>query len=289
MKKNLLFVILIAFVSCNEDFQYHKEKPQDASKESDISNSPKGISSARDKPLTKTHIQLENGEYRSICDLVGVTLGATFPHTTIVDPTGITDGEPIPIDFIDSQDNPGCTALIVGGKFSMIIPTSFADLDQSEIDEYFDDLREFWEDETGTVAHPALPTTGNGTSPIEVTGLVVRDHESPTNASIISDETYQYIPPSIPSPNPGPSPNTIFLGILQKNGYSIKFYGKSGFVTSGTVTQVEVRNSANTIVGGVPLTIKYALNYDLDEYHMKGTLKIGTYFMPLDDDMLVAW
>jgi len=294
MKKIFGFVvILLVVVSCN-DVTFHvqgvKKNNENSVEDIKIRENVNG----RPKPSNKTYIQLEDGEYTSVCDYVPLTLGVTFPHPTIVDQSGVTDGEPIiGYDFIDSRDWPGSLNKIVGARFSMILPTG--DFDPVTIDEirsYHNALQIYWlalevsDDQSGLI-RPVLNTSNQGFTPIEVTGIVVRDHESPTNASVIWDDNYVYESPALP--NPG---NGIFLGTLQKNGFSIKFYANAdepGEISIGTVSSVEVRNTSNTIVSAIPLSIKYTLNYDLDKYHMKGTLKIGTTFLPIDDDILTAW
>ena len=131
-------------------------------------------------------------------------------------------------------------------------------------------------------SHIGTPTGGGGV--LEIEGMVVRDHTSPTNVSVVSID-YVYTPPVTP---PSGGSSNLFLGTLVKDGNTFDLYGAPGQTIIGQVISIVATNSSGAIFSA-PASLTYLLNYEGDQYHLTGQIKIGRNFTPIDDYIYTAW
>jgi hypothetical protein len=278
----LLLCLFLIITSCNEEVDVSKLSDPNSKTETVIKG--ENAVNARLAPAGMTWITFDasRGEYVSSYG-TGITFGANFPHPITVDATGLTDGEPAGgFDFVGFRDVPTLYSTIQGNKFAMVQPAFPSGPSADQIYAYFNALRFYWAYGywSGNYHPDPLGSATGGGGTIEIRGQVVRDHTSPTNVSITSDE-YVYTPP--PTNTPGQT-GTFPLGTLVKNGYTIKFFGPLGYPQSGTVSKIEVKDANGAPVSAVPMGINYIMNYEGDQYHLTGKIKLpGAVFLQLDD------
>lgn len=202
-----------------------------------------------------------NGEYISTYG-VGITFSSSFPHTTVVDNSGLTDGEPvISYPSVTFVGVPTLSSTIDGNKFDIIEPTFPNAVTITQVSNYFNALHKYWDDTTGTISRPApLGSSSGAGGIIEIKGAVVRDHNSPTNTSVVPD-TYVYVT------------NPILLCGLTKSGYSFKFYGTLS--DNGMVLKITGVNSSNTPVTITSYSVQYSLINSGNDYQLVGYLKLS--------------
>lgn len=176
-------------------------------------------------------ILAQNGEYTSSYG-AGITFSATFPHPIIVDLSGATDGEPVVgYQNVAYQNVPTLSSTIDGARFAIVQPTFPNAVTMTQVGEYLTALNAYWDDKTGTVPMPPPLASSYGSGGvIEVRGMVVRDHNSPTNVSVVSD-TYHYTAPP------------VLLCNLYKSGYLFTFYGTLS--DTGAILKLTGKDDAN--------------------------------------------
>jgi hypothetical protein len=243
--------------------------------ESDGQNSKvnsKHSSSARLPSNVYPIILTSSGEYVSSYG-GGVSLGTSFAHPTTVDATGATDGQPIVewsyIGF--KSPTPTLESIKDGARFSIITSTMPSPPDHDQVMSYFGDLVNWWE--TMQTPGSTMPVLGTGGGQVlEIKGQVVRDHNSPTNASIVTD-TYIY------SSSGGKTTSVILLANLVKSGYTFKLYGPN--ISTGNVNKVAATNSNNQAVTVQSYSLTYSLSGDI--YHFVGIINVGGITLQIDD------
>jgi hypothetical protein len=286
MLKNSIKVLLclsLFITSCHEEVNISKKVDVIDSKQQPVTNTGKDLASnARQQPYSMTWIRLDATTHEYVCSYgTGITFGANFPHPITVDATGLTDGEPAGgFDFVGFREVPTLYFTIANNKFDLVQPAFPGGPSANDIYAYFYGLRLYWLGSGANAERPnPLGNATGGGSTIEIRGQVVRDHTSPTNVSVISDD-YVYTPP-VNNPNPGSS--TFPLGELHKNGYTFSLFGPSGSPTSGTVVSVTAKNANGATVSAIPLNVHYTMNYAGDQYHLTGSIKVYGAIIPVDD------
>jgi hypothetical protein len=262
----LLFAIAIVAVSCSD--QIESDKIDSGSNATSKSLSGKSENSSGRVPgVMESHIVLTaDGEYFSSYG-GGITFGTYFPHPTSIDYSGATDGEPVvSFDLVNFSDFQTLMYSIDGNKFLVIQPTFPNAVTMTQVLEYRTKLHAYWDDKTGTVVKPTpLGNTSGAGGVLEIRGQVVRDHESPTNTSVVSDD-YVYTP--VP-----PATSNRLLGFLYKNGYKFTFYGTDS--QTGQVMQVVVLNSSGVQQFVKSFSLTYALTSTGYHYAIRGTIVVG--------------
>jgi hypothetical protein len=221
-------------------------------------------------------ILTSSGEYVSSYG-GGVSLGTSFIHPTTVDATGATDGQPIPEWTYIGFQSPTATleSRKYEARFSIITSMASTPPDHDQVMAYFDNLVNWWQN-----MQTAMPTLSSGGGQVlEVKGQVVRDHNSPTNASIVTD-TYVYSS----SDTGGHTTTSILLANLVKSGYTFKLYGPN--ISSGNVNKVTAKNSSGQIVTVQSYALSYSLSGDI--YHFVGTITVGGVTLQINDDVYSA-
>ncbi|MDJ1479007.1 hypothetical protein QNI16_00850 [Cytophagaceae bacterium YF14B1] len=210
--------------------------------------------------------QNPDGEYVSSYG-GGIKFGKSLIRPTVVDQTGNTDGEPISgfsNGLVTFQNFPTLSSMVNNEKFVAIEPTFPNAITIDEIIKYFGDLKAYWSDQSGIVERPKPigSTTGSG-SVYEVRGMVVRDHTSPTNASVVPD-TYVYTPGTTTPPTGG-----LYICFMTLNGYALQFYGSN--YTSGKISKILVTNSSTVTVSSFSIRYKSVI----DGYELTGTATLS--------------
>jgi hypothetical protein len=271
-----LVVILVLVVSCSEDPEVLQPKPAivadaNSSKSHDIETGRlPGVNFHWIVPQEADCIDCnEPPEYLSGYG-GGITFGTDFQHPTTIDPTGATDGQPIVEWTYVSFQEPVSTIYFTknGAKFALVQPKLPSPPTATQITKYFDDLNKYWDDKTGTVRPPTWPNGSSGV--IEIRGMVVRDHASPSNASVVAD-TYVYTAPP------------VLLGNMTKNGYTFTLYRTSNY-QSGSVTKVTVQNSASTVTS---FSLTYTIDSTGNYYHVIGSMRLSNGSVISVDDMVL--
>ena len=287
MKTNLiLFSIAVATIcSCSKDAEVTPSKPSTVVSPASNSLQTSNTTNARLPSGVYNIVKDANGEY--VCSYGSITFGTNFVHPTTVDATGATDGEPINSwDFVSYQSGITTLASIqVGSKFSVIQPKIGPPPTQAELSAYRTAVSKYIND-------PSLPmpvlSTSSGGQVIEIKGMVIRDHTSPTNASVVSGWDYVYTPSTSTTPSPTKPLSKIPLGFLKKSGYGIFFYrGKVSSESAGDVSSVTVNNTAGTSVAVRNFSLTYTLDSAKIYYRIVGTLELsnGTA-IPINDNVI---
>ena len=201
----------------------------------------------------------------------GISFGSSFIHNTTVDPTGVTDGEPS-VGWQDVWPNPannGSASQVDASRFVMVLNSTTLPPDDEDIGDFFEDMMNYWEAlEDDPAATP--PNSAPGPPMITIAGQVVRDHNSPTNASVV-DDGFVYTP-------------SYFLASLVKGVHTISFYGPSRTV-GGTVSALVARK---TTTNQLVTVNQYSVNYTVSGVYFTftGTVKIGTTTYTINDTVL---
>jgi hypothetical protein len=254
-----------------------------------ISTPPEEVTTFNVEDPSKVFVEYVGGQYISSYE-GGLTFGPTLPHP-IDDPTGIYDGYPIPtITYVNWTLNPAPVSYAIDGAyFSMLQPTfptsgiTGAEATISSIHNYQVALYNILQNATLTQEQkkqqanalplPQITAVASGGGEVRrVSGLLVRDHLSPTRMSVVNEK---YTPPAITSPGKS-------VGVVSKNGYQVRMYAPVES-TSGPVTTVTV-----TYAGAAQTVASFDVNYSgtWESYHTIGSVTLSNGVVLLIDNYL---
>ncbi|MDF2191708.1 hypothetical protein [Paraflavitalea sp. CAU 1676] len=281
MKKQILSCVLLISAlylqSCTKSVE--KEAPLEEIK----SATPEERETLSVQDPSKVFVEYVNGQYVTSYQ-GGLTFGPTLPHP-IDDPTGVYDGYQIPtIEFLNWTLNAAALPYTLDGAyFSMLQPTFPSSgitgeaATISSIETYHSALYDIWQNATLThtqkvqqanaVATPTITAVASGGGEVKrVSGLLIRDHESPTKMSVVNEK---YMVPTVTGTDK-------IVGVVNTGGYRIDMFAPSSS-TAGPVTRVTVEYLTS------PRTVaSYNITYSgtWESYHTVGTLTLsnGTVF-----------
>lgn len=265
----LFFCACIAFASCKKDIA-SSDKPKTStslSAQPDV-ESVLGTGGAQ-------VIHNSNGTYTASFG-GGITFGSTFIRPTDPDPTGIHDGEAIAsISYVNDLTQDGMEATN-GPFFDILVPTALgwgtmldtAAAYQSHILDYFISTAD-------PIAPPYVypkPTLGalGAKVQVEITGVLVRDHTSPTGVTVMP-ATYT------------PTINHLLIVSTLKNGYTVQIYGPATTDNgrSYKANRVIVKNSSGTQLVVTGINISYVYNAVTQTYLVNGNVVFSNGSTPV--------
>lgn len=247
-----LSLLVFAIISCSKE----KNLETNSSQQDQNHKTNKDKSLYKPIPSSGTYVTYSSGIYTTSFGLYGggVNFGPNLPHPTTSDPSGIHDGEQIPtIESVSFNTTPTLQTSVNGAYFSAITPLFGTPPTDEQIRVYFRDLNIYWLDPASNPRPTLLgnPQGSNGVK--EIRGLLVRDHNSPTQMSVVDDT---YIPQS--------ASTTTFIGLgnTNKSGYMIVFWGPTA--TSGTVNKITVNGSMSSVSTYSLTYVKIAGGYSIN-------------------------
>jgi len=291
MKKlSLLLSLLFLFlISCNQNSDQEIQPAQvDVVAKNAVPNS---LANARPMPPTMYQVITSAGQYLSPYG-GGITFGTSFIRNITVDPSGNTDGEPSGgFTFVNPQVGSVVAYTIDNNYFGILVPGgSTVNPDQGEAEAWLEEYIDGVIAGGGRMASGArtqnVPGGGGETPPngmILISGQVVRDHNSPTNAAVTSVD-YVYSPGNPPSDNGGSIGQcTVALCGMRKSNKDFRFY-VTLTETSGTICKVTAANLGTTYT-----VSSYSLSYtsNFSTATVVGSVVIGGVTYTFNDTMNV--
>jgi hypothetical protein len=275
----LLMLPLLYLASCSKNAL--NETPEETSQvvsKDEITTS--GVTTLNVDDPSLVFVEYVGGQYISSYE-GGITFGPTLPHP-IDDPTGIYDGYPIStITYVNWTLNPSAPVpyAINEAYFSMLQPTFPSSGITGEaatiqaIQDYQTALNSISQNATLTheekvqqanaLASPQITAVATGGGGVKrVSGLLVRDHLSPTQMSVVNE---RYVRPTITSPGK-------LVGVAFKSGYRIEMYAPTAS-TSGPVTSVKVTYS-NVVQTVASFNVSYSGTFE--SYHTIGSVTLSS-------------
>jgi len=267
---SLVFLLLLS-CSQNGDQEVQPKVVDEAAVSVDGKAADSKYDAARPVQPTMYQVITSNGQYISSYG-GGITFGTSFIRETTVDPTGNTDGEPNGgFTFVNPQVGGVVTYNIEGNYFGILVPGgSTVNPDIGEAEAWLEELMDGWLAGGGRIAAggrtasaPNGGGSGGATPPdgmILISGQVVRDHNSPTNAAVTTVD-YVYTPGNPPGDNGGQTGQcTIPMCDITKSGENFKFY-VTLVETSGVVCNVVVTNGGSTTYPVTSKSLTYTSNF----------------------------
>lgn len=208
----------------------------------------------------------------------GIRFGTNLPHPTTPDPSGAHDGEAgAEIQYVNWSLNPDDVySTYSGGYFDILEPTFPGAVTIDQVHTYFNKLAVYYAG-TGDRPAPIGSTTGSGGIK-EVSGLIIRDHTSPTLMSIVAD-SYK------PVVSTGAA--NVLIGDTFRGSYDFDFYVRTLYA-GNTVDRVQVllNNADVTSTTLKSYALTQTVSADHSHFHVVGsiTLKNGTVYS-IDDDV----